>query len=534
MQQIGRTKPGWQPRKARTRAVALAASLVCVSTSPWAAAAQDLPAEIPAPATKPLLVQEGRERIRADVQALATRAPGAHATAATGDGAAKYIAAQFAAYGLEPEGDDGSYFEKVPLIQIRTLADTRLTVVSDGLDSLALHNGVEVLTGNETGLESTNIDAPIVFAGYGVEAPESGADDYKEVDLTGKVVLLLASDPPLQATDSRHEHSPVHHEDTRALFEQVARHGAVAALLVQPSLSAEDWSGLQKTWGAARYYLHDDVRPRLPAAAWIRPDAARKLLALAGLELETLIAGAQTKDFAPLALPLRLQGHIASEARRIDARNVLGALPGRGGNAQEALLYAARYDDPSRVRDTASMLELARLWSKSTLPPKRTIFFAALTSQDAAAAGAEYLVTHVPIPPGKISVALSCNVRNSGGDSHRVSAEAATRTSFSATAESSARELGLVLADDSPALSSLREEPSAYRFAQGGIPSIALVGSDPETLATFGHELGVRAAAQTKLIEWLPGDEFAAARLQSEITARPGHQPTPHRPKRRK
>ncbi len=533
MVQIGRTKSLWERRRVRARAAGLAAVLVCVSICPWATA-QYSAAKMPAPATKPIPRQEGRERIRAHVQALTNRASEAPATAASGDSAAKYVAAQFATYGLDPAGDEGSYFEKVPLIEIRTLGDTRLTVVSSALETLTLHNGVEVLTRSETGLQSTNIDAPIVFAGYGIEAPDSGSDDSKDTDLTGKVVLLLADDPPLQATGGGHGHSPIHHETPETQFEQVARRGAVAALIVQTTASADDWSRLQRTWSAASYHLQNDAAPRLQAGCWMRPDTSRKLVALAGLDLETLVARAQKKDFALVPLPLRLQAHIASESRRIDARNVVAALPGRGGNAQEALLYAARYNDASSVRDMATMLEVARLWSKSSPPPKRTILFAALTSESEGAAGVEYLVTRGPIPPGKISAALSYNVRGSGGDFHRISADAATRTTFSATVAASAQESGLVLAGGLPEPSGLRDDAGAYRFAQRGVPSIALVGTDPETLATFGRELGSQAAAQTKLIEWLPGDAFEAARLNAELMARGGHQPTAHRPKRRK
>jgi len=136
------------------------------------------------------------EKIRAHVKYLASdllegRGTGQHG----GEIAAEYIAAAFAEYGLKPAGDDSTYFQHVPMVGVKTLGDTSFNFVSADRGTWTLKNLDDYVTSNESQKEQADIDAPIVFVGYGINAPEYAWDDYKGVDLTGKVALLFVNEP---------------------------------------------------------------------------------------------------------------------------------------------------------------------------------------------------------------------------------------------------------------------------------------------------------------------------------------------------
>src|SRR4029077_1597662 len=124
---------------------------------------------------------------------------------------ADYIARQFALYGLSPAGENGTYFQEVPMTEVQTLGETSFTVVTAGLETLTLRNLEDFVTTNERQTESAYIDAPIVFGGYGIQAPEYDWDDYKQTDLRGKVALLLANEPTFSDPKSPLGKTPSHY-----------------------------------------------------------------------------------------------------------------------------------------------------------------------------------------------------------------------------------------------------------------------------------------------------------------------------------
>lgn len=169
-------------------------------------------------------------------------------------------------------------------------------------------------------------------------------------------------------------------------FEEAARRGAIATLIIhRADLAGYSWDVLRNSWGTERSYLQRDTKPKLRSAAWIPSDAARKLVAIGGLDLDKLFEEAQSKDFKPVELPMRLQARVASQVRPFVVRNVLAVLPSRGPAATEAVLYTAHYDhlgvDPDRnghnifngavdnATGCAGLLELARTWSQTTKAP---------------------------------------------------------------------------------------------------------------------------------------------------------------------
>jgi Zn-dependent M28 family amino/carboxypeptidase len=520
------------------------------------------------------------ERIRAHVKALAGDRQEEHAADPQSRDAADYIARQFALYGLSPAGDNGTYFQEVPMTEVRTLGETSFTVVTAGLETLTLRNLEDFVTTNESQTESAYIDAPIVFGGYGIQAPEYDWDDYKQTDLTGKVALLLANEPPSSDPKSPLGKAPTHYGSAAYKFEETARRGAIATLIIHGAERPSDsWQELRNSWGKERFYVRTDAGPQLSAASWIELQTARKLVAIAGFDLDELLARAQSKDFRPIELPLRLQAHVASQLRAFVSRNVLAALVSRGARSQEAVLYTAHYgrlvDSPATGRPTdvvddatscGALLEVARAWSLTASVPPRTIMFAALAGENRGLLGSEYLGKHSPVPVGKISLSLNYDALAPIANAREVEVSGAERTTFYSAVEAIAKTLRLAVRPDPRADAGAYYSSSSLGLAQVGIPSFSIAeGSQSNAhdvtssdyvelphrrsadqsippmefagdakLATFGYQLGVAAASQPTLIEWLPGDEFASERKRSQLVDQAKRRPLQRKPKRRK
>ena len=526
----------------------------------------------------PASVHMDPEQIRTHVKFLASdplegRGTGQHG----GDMAAEYIAAQFALYGLKPVGDDGTYFQHVPMVEVKTLGDTSFNFVSADRGTWTLKNLDDYVTNNESQKEQADIDAPIVFVGYGITAPEYAWDDYKGVDLKGKVAVLFVNEPISDDPKFFKGKALTYYGRWTYKFEETARRGAVATLIIhRTDLASYGWEVVRNSWGHEKSYLKLDGSPRLQAASWIRFEVAKKLVEAAGLDLDKLFEQAQSREFHPIELPVHLQARVASQLRPFVSRNVLAALLGRDATLRaEAVLYTAHYDhlgiDPDKkdhniyhgAVDNATgcgvLLELARAWSQVTPPASpRTILFAAVTAEEQGLLGSEYLGMHSPVPPGKISLDLNYDALAPIGDPEEVEVGGAERTTFYPAMEELAKTLGLAIRPDTHPEAGHYYRSDQFSLARVGIPSFSigeglkfkghdeawgeaqerdyvehryhqptdeyLPGMDftgDAKMAMFGYELGVRAGSQPKLIGWQPGDEFDAIRQESQALTRP-------------
>ena len=507
------------------------------------------------------------EKIRAHVTFLASDALQGH----DGDIAAEYIAKQFASYGLEPAGDNGSYFQAIPMVEVKTLGETSFHLVSTGLETMTLKNLEDFVTNNESQTDSTYIDAPIVFVGYGINAPQYVWDDYKQIDLDGKVALVFANEPASDDPKFFNGKAGTYFGSWKYKFEETARRGAIATLIIhRADLTGDSWEVRRNTWGRRRYYLQDDGTPKLRAAAWIRIEAAKKLAALAGLDLDKLFEQAQSRTFSPIELSLRLQAHIASQVRPLVSRNVLAVLPSEGAISQEAVLYTAHYADLGMdpaiqghdidrgAVDSATgcgvLLEVARAWSQAPATARRAILFAALTAEDQGLLSSQYLAKHSPVPPGKISLALNYDTLPPIGDTREVVVTGAERTTFYSAVEAEAKTLMLAIRPDPHPETGRYYSSSHFSLARAGVPSFSIAEglesrrhgagraeapkqdaleqrhrqptaahlpamdfSGDAKLGTFGYELGLQASSQLELIGWVPRDEFDAERKRSQL-----------------
>ena len=270
------------------------------------------------------------EKIRAHVKFLSSDLLEGRGTGQRGgDIAAEYIGTQFALYGLKPAGDDGTFFQNVPMVSVHTLPATTFKLVPKSGEPLTLRNLDDFVTNNESQTEAAEIDAPIVFVGFGITAPEYSWDDYKGVDLKGKVALLFVNEPSSDDPKFFKGKALTYYGRWTYKFVETARRGAVATLIIhRTDLASYGWQVVRNSMGTERSHLRRDGTPKLQAASWIQLDIAKKLVAMEGLDLDKLYAQSQSRDFKPVELPVHLQAHVASELRPFVSRNVLAIRPG--------------------------------------------------------------------------------------------------------------------------------------------------------------------------------------------------------------
>ena len=522
-----------------------------------------------APAAIPVI---DKERIRAHVKYLSSDELEGRGTGQRGgDIAADYIAKQFASYGLKPAGDHGTYFQNVPMVGVGTLAETTFKFSEPSGRAFEAKNLVDFVTSNESQAETADIDAPIVFVGYGIKAPEYDWDDYKNVDLKGKVALLFVNEPSSDDPDFFKGKALTYYGRWTYKFEETARRGAVATLIIhRADLASYGWDVVRNSWGKERSYLKRDDTPKLQAASWIQLEVAQRLVGMVGLDLDKMFQRAQMKDFKPLQLPVRLKAHVASKLRPFVSRNVLAMLPGADPMlGKEAVLYTAHYDhlgiDPTLpgdkiyngANDNATgcgiLLELARVWAGMPMTPARSILFASVTAEEQGLLGSEYLGNHSPVPPGKISVDLNFDDVPPLGTPEEVEVSGAERTNFYPVVKATAEDFGLAIRPDSRPEAGHYYRSDHFSLARVGVPSFSInegikyAGHTAEwgaeqakdytehryhqpgdeykpemdftgdaVIARFGFALGFSAAELPKLAGWMRDDEFEAARKKSQ------------------
>jgi Zn-dependent M28 family amino/carboxypeptidase len=488
-----------------------------------------------------------------------------------GDLAAEYIATQFALYGLEPAGDNGTYMQKVPLVGITPGPETRFTLVPASGESLELKPLDEYVAYDETQQPESDIDADIVYVGYGIEAPEYNWDDYKGVDVKGKVLLMLVNEPPSDDPKFFNAKALTYYGRWTYKYEEAARKGAVGAILIHKTdMASYGWQVVRNSNSGEKSYLKLEGAPKLKAAAWIQLDVARKLASASGLDLDKMMADASSREFKPVPLHARLAAHMTSKVRPFSSNNVIAVLPGSDKKLKdEGILYTAHYDHfgirPDMKGDNifngamdnatgcGILLELARVYSEAKQRPRRSIYFSSVTAEEQGLLGSEYLGKHPPIPAGKISLDLNYDDVMPLGSPEQVEVSGAERTTFFPAVQATATDFRFAIRPDARPEAGHYYRSDHFSLARVGIPSFSInegikfKGHDEAwglaqeedytahryhqpsdeyqpgmdwtsdaAMARFGFALGFEAANQAHLIGWEKGDEFEKARLASQ------------------
>ncbi len=511
------------------------------------------------------------EKIRAHVKFLSDdllegRGPGKRGA----ELAAKYIASQFALNGLKPAGDNGTYFQKVPLYAVHTIEDqTTFSFEPKSGAPVNLKYSEDVVAKDTTGEASADIDAPIVFVGYGIDAPEYQWNDYAGIDVKGKVLLVVVNEPPSTDPDFFKAEALTYYGRWTYKYEQAARLGAVGVLIIhRTDLASYPWDVVRNSQAIEKSYLQGDPAATLKAAAWIQHDVADKLLASIHMTADQAIDAAGKRGFKAVDLPVNLKAHIVSSVRHYESDNVIAVVPGSDSTQghDQAVIYSAHYDhlgiDPDAKGDgiyngaadngtgCGILLELARAWT--AVKPPHSIYFAAVTAEEQGLLGSQYLGMHPPVPASQISLDLNYDMLLPVGIPTAIGAAGSERTSFYPVVESTAKAFGFTIQPDQQPMAGHYYRSDHFSFARVGVPAFSIdqgtlfEGQTPDwgkaqsedyvahhyhqpsdeyhesmdfrgnaKLARFGFILGWEASSLPSSVSWQPGDEFEAARKKS-------------------
>jgi Zn-dependent M28 family amino/carboxypeptidase len=487
-----------------------------------------------------------------------------------GDIAAEYIATQFAEYGLKPAGDHGTYMQKVPLVGITTLPETQFSLVPKQGETMSLKPLDEYVAYDQTQQAQSEVDADIVFVGYGIEAPEYNWDDYKGLDVHGKVLLMLVNEPTSDDPKFFKGKALTYYGRWIYKYEEAARKGAVGVLLVhQTQMASYPWEVVRNSNSGEKSALKVEG-PALKVASWVQLDVAKRLASASGMDLEKMMKDAQSREFHPVNLGAKLKAHMVSKVRHFESNNVVAILPGADHKAaDEAVMYTAHYDHfgirPDMPGDNifngaddnatgcGILLEVARAFGTAAQRPRRSVLFAAVTAEEQGLLGSEYLGKHPPIPAGKIALDLNYDDVKPLGAPEEVEVSGAERTDFYPSVQATAKEFRLAIRPDARPEAGHFYRSDHFSLARVGIPSFSINegvkykghseswGADQEreyvekhyhqpsdeyhpemdfvgdsAMARFGFALGWEAASLPKLVGWQKGDEFETTRLKSQ------------------
>ncbi|MGW8205032.1 M28 family metallopeptidase (plasmid) [Sphingomonas bisphenolicum] len=472
----------------------------------------------------------GVARVSADIKTLASdafegRGPATRAEVKTID----YISAQMKAAGLKPAGPKGSWFQDVPL-RMSDITGTPALSMNIGGSAEALTQGSEIaVRAAETGQSSVQFaDLPLVFVGYGVKAPERGWDDFKGVDLKGKIMVVLVNDPDFEGGEGDFGGKLMtYYGRWTYKYEEAARQGAAGVLVVHESEPASyGWATVKNS---NTNTMFDIVRADPKAAhtqmeGWMQKDLAAKLLAASGVDFEAAKAAARKKDFKPIPLKATMSADYAVKSEIITSHNVAGLVQG-GTYPDETVIYSAHWDHlgigaPDAKGDTiyngakdnasgtAALLELARAYAKGP-KPERTVLFLAVTAEEKGLLGSEYYADN-PLRP----LATTAGIVNMDGPfgmekTSNFSISGAAKLDLLTTLTQEGEKLGRHYTPDARPEAGSFYRSDHFPMAKRGVPAISF--NPGRELVNGGAERGkLLQDAYTKDRYHQPADEYDA------------------------
>lgn len=530
------------------------------------------PAAKPESAEKSAARQITDDLIRAHVRFLSSDLLEGRAPAGRGDRLAQeYIVSELEGLGLEPAAPGGGWLQKVELVGISGEVPAKITVTSGSRKvELARLEDFVAFTGVQKPQSSVQ-DAEIVFVGYGIVAPEFGWNDFKDVDVKGKVVLVMNNDPEddpkLFAGKTRLRYGRWDYK-----YEEAARHGAAGALIIHTQPSAGyPWQVVQTSWSRERFELPYEGEPRVQVKGWVTEPIARQIAGLSGKDLDALRTAALKKDFRPVPLGARVSIAIANTIQKKESANVVGKLPGSDPKlSREAVIYTAHHDHLGRkeegkpgedliyngAQDNASgvgaMLAIARAFAALPGAPRRTILFAAVTAEEQGLLGSEYLAKHPPLEPGRLAANVNIDGVNIFGRTRDLTMIGYGKSTLDDIARDLLAEQNRVLKADQFPDRGFYYRSDQFNLARIGVPAAYfdngteiigkpagwgakkieewenkdyhqpsdelgddwdLSGAVEDTQVAF--RLGLRVANAQEMPRWKPGDEFEAARKKA-------------------
>jgi Zn-dependent M28 family amino/carboxypeptidase len=461
------------------------------------------PAPPPAPAAAPTVTAAPAEseitadRIAAHVRMLSHdhfegRAPATRG----GELATAYLATQLALLGIEPAGDNGTWFQDVPIVEAAVDRTFSLSVPGRTfkyLDDIVAFSGVED--------PKVTVKGEVVFVGHGIVAPELNWNDYAGVDVKGKWVLIMVNDPPAPANEPTlfGGKALTYYGRWTYKFEEAARQGAAGALLIHTDESATyPWQVVQSSWTGTQYSLPPAPgAPALGVKAWVSNGAASDLVTRAGRSLDALRSNASMRGFTAVPLGITATASLTQTSARRVSPNVVGVL--KGANTGEAVAITAHWDHfgvrapqpgdapgADRIHNgaydnasgCAAVLTMAQALTRAGGRPARSIYFVFTTAEESGLLGSEYFASHPPLPMDRIAANINVDGANYLGRTKDIVMLGSDRSSLGTMFAELATARGRVVGEDTHPERGYFFRSDHFPFAKAGVPALSL--SEPK------------------------------------------------------
>jgi Zn-dependent M28 family amino/carboxypeptidase len=511
------------------------------------------------------------DRMRAHVKYLASDQLEGRGVGTRGEKlATEYIAGQFASAGAKPAGENGTFFQRVPMVGAATEPTATLTAIAE--NQPVSFRWLDDYVGVSELQEATDqFDAEAIFVGHGIVAPEFHWDDFKGVDVKGKVLVLFTNEPPSDDPNFFGGRALTYYGRWTYKYEEAARHGAKAVFIIHTTPTAGyGFDVVRSSWSGEDPQLKlAPGQPALAFAGWLTRDAGEKVLAMSGHHVDEMLQAANSRDFRPIPLGLHLRGNMPTKIRKIESRNVVAMVPGSDPKLKsEAVVFTAHWDHlgigPAVNGDSiyngavdnatgcAILIEMARAWAALPEKPRRSAIFVAVTAEEAGLRGSEYYADHPVLPLGKTALNLNFDAFPPFGRTKDVEVTGAERTTVWATVQDVARRMHIAIKPDAHPEQGHFYRSDHFALAHAGVPAFSInLGTDYEgkppgygekifeeynekhyhqpsdeyhddwdfggmqEVAQFALQIATTVANQEMLPTWNAGDEFLAAREKS-------------------
>lgn len=460
-----------------------------------------------------------------------------------GELAVKYLETQMQGMGLQPPTAAG-YLQKVKLHGIRLETGASSLAVEGGKTRLAARFLEDAVVGTGLPKDKVEVDAPLWFAGYGIEAPEERWDDFKGVDLRGKLLVLLVNDPqPSDEEPGRFAgRGLTYYGRWTYKYEQAKRHGAAGVLLVHTDASATyPWSVVRSSWGVERFQMAD--AEGAPLQGWITEAWARAMMAAAGQDLDELRRRAEHRDFRPVELGLRLKASLRSSVRALEQANVAGVVPGTDPQRkQEAVIYSAHWDHfgiaptapgeapkyyigaVDNASGCAALLAMAEVAVRRPAPRAQMFLF--VCAEEQGLLGSTAYVKQPLWPLARTAADLNLDALNFVGATEDINLFGADRTELGEIGRSVLARMGLVEAAPAPDTTGWYYRSDHFPFAKAGVPAFSIGAGrrwkgDPKAAEARATAYGGRYHQVTDRYE--PGWDLSGMVQQAQVTLALGY-----------
>ena len=401
-----------------------------------------------------------------------------------------YLETQAAAVGLKP-GNGKSFRQPVKIAGVRSLPEkSNVGIVANG-KAVPLQFGADWVWGPGDGKADHTLDAEMVFVGYGIVAPEEKWDDFKGMDVKGKVIVMMVNDPAPTAAEANRFNGAglTYYGRWTYKLEEAARQGAAGVLLIHTDASASyGWSVVQNSWANAERFQLTEGKVGSGLQGWMTDDTARKVFAAAGQDLDKLRAAAEDKNFKPVALNARVKGEARAQVRSLEEFNVAGVVPGTDPKLKdEVVIYSAHWDHMGKqgtegdtifngavdnASGTGALLAMAAEAVKN--PAKRSQMFLWVGAEEQGLLGSAAYVAAPLWPIAKTAANLNLDSLNWVGLVKDVSVPGSERTELGAMAATVAKSMGLVIAPSKPDLGGGYFRSDHFSFAKAGVPAFSV------------------------------------------------------------